>query len=295
MQIVLVTGLSGSGKSIAIRQLEDCGYYCIDNLPAHFLVPVLRDLHSGGTNMAAVAIDARSHATFEGIRNGIETLRAEGHDVRVLFLTASTTELVQRFSETRRRHPLTTRLRQNGREPTLQEAIERERDILGEAAVMGHVLDTTGILPNVLRRWVLQFVNLASAPLTLSFESFAFKHGLPVAADLVFDVRFLPNPYYIDELRDKTGNEPEVQDYVMENDKAQVFLDKLTDMIDFLIPNYILEGKNQLVIAIGCTGGKHRSVTLANALYRELDRQENYGVRIEHRDIGKDAITKRKE
>ena len=210
MQIVLVTGLSGSGKSIAIRQLEDCGYYCIDNLPAHFLVPVLRDLHSGGTNMAAVAIDARSHATFEGIRNGIETLRAEGHDVRVLFLTASTTELVQRFSETRRRHPLTTRLRQNGREPTLQEAIERERDILGEAAVMGHVLDTTGILPNVLRRWVLQFVNLASAPLTLSFESFAFKHGLPVAADLVFDVRCLPNPYYDESLRPLTGKDEPV-------------------------------------------------------------------------------------
>ena len=194
MQIVLVTGLSGSGKSIAIRQLEDCGYYCIDNPPAHFLVPVLRDLHAGGTNMAAVAIDARSHATFEGIRNGIETLRAEGHDVRVLYLTASTAELVQRFSETRRRHPLTTRLRQNGREATLQEAIERERDILGEAAVMGHVLDTTGILPNVLRCWVLQFVNLASAPLTLSFESFAFKHGLPVAADLVLTCDASPIP-----------------------------------------------------------------------------------------------------
>ena len=125
--------------------------------------------------------------------------------------------------------------------------------------------------------------------------SFGFKYGIPQDSDLVFDVRFLPNPYYIDELREKTGNDPEVQDYVMENDKAREFLDKLTDMVDFLIPNYILEGKNQLVIAIGCTGGKHRSVTLANALYQKLGSQENYGVRIEHRDIGKDAITKRKE
>ena len=286
MQIVLVTGLSGSGKSIAIRQLEDCGYYCIDNLPAHFLVPVLRDLHSGGTNMAAVAIDARSHATFESIRNGIETLRAEGHDVRVLFLTASTTELVQRFSETRRRHPLTARLSKNGREATLQEAIERERDILGEAAVMGHVLDTTGILPNVLRRWVLQFVNLASAPLTLSFESFAFKHGLPVAADLVFDVRFLPNPYYVAELRPRTGLDGAVRDYVFQGGAAEEFLNRLRELILWLLPRYEEEGKTALVIAVGCTGGHHRSVAVAHAL-AECLRRESWPVSESHRDLGR--------
>lgn len=270
MQIVLVTGLSGSGKSIAIRQLEDCGYYCIDNLPAHFLVPVLRDLHAGGTNMAAVAIDARSHATFEGIRNGIETLRAEGHDVRVLFLTASTAELVQRFSETRRRHPLTTRLRQNGREATLQEAIERERDILGEAAVMGHVLDTTGILPNVLRCWVLQFVNLASAPLTLSFESFAFKHGLPVAADLVFDVRCLPNPYYDESLRPLTGKDEPVATFLAAQPDVVRMIDDIEGFVRRWLPAYRAQNRHYLTVAIGCTGGQHRSVFTAETLCRHF-------------------------
>ena len=160
-----------------------------------------------------------------------------------------------------------------------------------------YILDTSKMLTRELKLELEKiFVKGESfCNLYITVMSFGFKYGIPQDADLVFDVRFLPNPYYIDKLREKTGNDPEVQDYVMENEKAQVFLDKLTDMVDFLIPNYILEGKNQLIIAIGCTGGKHRSVTLANALYQKLDKQENYGVRIEHRDIGKDAITKRKE
>ena len=195
-----------------------------------------------------------------------ETLRAEGHDVRVLFLTASTTELVQRFSETRRRHPLTARLSKNGREATLQEAIERERDILGEAAVMGHVLDTTGILPNVLRRWVLQFVNLASAPLTLSFESFAFKHGLPVAADLVFDVRCLPNPYYDESLRPLTGKDEPVAAFLAAQPDVVRMIDDIEGFVRRWLPAYRAQNRHYLTVAIGCTGGQHRSVFTAETL-----------------------------
>lgn len=270
MQIVLVTGLSGSGKSIAIRQLEDCGYYCIDNLPAHFLVPVLESLHQSGTHMAAVAIDARSHATFEGIRVGIETLRCQGHDVRVLFLTASTNELVQRFSETRRRHPLTTPTAEAGQEVTLQEAIEKERDVLGSAAVMGHVLDTSGILPNVLRRWVLQFVNMAAAPLSLSFESFAFKHGLPVAADLVFDVRCLPNPYYDESLRPLTGKDGPVAAFLAAQPDVMRMIDDIENFLRQWLPAYRAQNRHYLTIAIGCTGGQHRSVFVAETLHKRF-------------------------
>ena len=205
-------------------------------------------------------------------------------------MVASDDVLVKRYKETRRKHPLSG----SGRVDT-GIAIEREKIMFLKMRAT-YILDTSKLLTRELKLELEKiFVEGQSfCNLYITVMSFGFKYGIPQDADLVFDVRFLPNPYYIDSLKEKTGNDPEVQDYVMENDKARVFLGKLTDMVEFLIPNYILEGKTQLVIAIGCTGGKHRSVTLANALYQVLDKKENYGVRIEHRDIGKDAITKRK-
>ena len=205
MQLTLVTGLSGSGKSIAIRQLEDSGCYCIDNLPAEFLLPVAESLAASGTRSAAVAIDARSHATFEGTLKTLDTLKGKGFDIRVLFLTASSAELVRRFSETRRRHPLSTHAQHLAQEVTLQEAIGKERELLEPVAAIAHVMDTTGLLPSQLRRWVQQFIGEPEAKLTLTFESFAYKNGIPVVADLVFDVRCLPNPYYVPALRPLTG------------------------------------------------------------------------------------------
>ena len=212
-------------------------------------------------------------------------------EYEILFLDAQDDVLIKRYKETRRQHPLSG----SGRVDT---GIAKEREkIMFLKMRATYILDTSKMLTRELKLELEKiFVKGESfCSLYITVMSFGFKYGIPQDSDLVFDVRFLPNPYYIDELKEKTGNDPEVQDYVMENDKSQIFLEKLTDMVDFLIPNYILEGKNQLVIAIGCTGGKHRSVTLANALYQKLDKQENYGVRIEHRDIGKDAVTKRKE
>ena len=205
MQLIIVTGMSGGGKSIAIRQLEDCGYYCIDNLPAAFLLPVAQDLRTHGIKSAAVAIDARSQSTFDGSLKAIRQLEEAGFDVRILFLTASDQELVKRFSETRRRHPLSTLAASRDQLVTLQEAISRERDLLAPLSAGAALMDTTGILSSQLREWVKKFVGQPQAMMTLTFESFAFKHGLPVASDLVFDVRCLPNPYYDPALRPLTG------------------------------------------------------------------------------------------
>ena len=210
MQLVLVTGLSGSGKSIAIRQLEDCGYYCIDNLPAEFLLPIARKLREDGTRAAAVAIDARSHATYDTVIESLSTLAQEHFDIRVLFLTASDEELVRRFSETRRRHPLSTKAEHHDEEVTLLEAIRTERRLLDPFATSAHVIDTTQLLPAQLRNWVQSFIEQPAAKMTLTFESFAFKLGVPGTADLVFDVRCLPNPYYDPELRVLTGRDAPV-------------------------------------------------------------------------------------
>ena len=208
----------------------------------------------------------------------------------ILFLDAKDSVLVKRYKETRRQHPLSG----SGRVDT---GIAKEREKTAFLKMKAtYILDTSKMLTRELKIELEKiFVKGESfCNLYITVMSFGFKYGIPQDADLVFDVRFLPNPYYIDTLKEKTGNDPEVQDYVMQNDKGPIFLEKLKDMVEFLIPNYILEGKNQLVIAIGCTGGKHRSVTLANALYHTLETEESYGVRIEHRDIEKDSITKRK-
>lgn len=292
MRFVIVTGMSGAGKSTALKMLEDMGYFCVDNLPIPLLPGFVQMLQNTDTEMKKVALglDVRSGQDLSGLKENLEAMDRDRIGYEILFLDANDAVLVKRYKETRRQHPLSG----SGRVDT---GIAKEREkILFLKMKATYILDTSKMLTRELRIELEKiFVDGQSfCNLYITVMSFGFKYGIPQDADLVFDVRFLPNPYYIDTLREKTGNEAEVQDYVMQNDKRRIFLDKLKDMMEFLIPNYILEGKNQLVIAIGCTGGKHRSVTLANALYQILDKEENYGVRIEHRDIGKDSITKRK-
>ena len=292
MRFVIVTGMSGAGKSTALKMLEDMGYFCVDNLPIPLLPGFVQMLQNTDTEMKKVALglDVRSGQDLSGLKENLEAMDRDRIGYEILFLDANDAVLVKRYKETRRQHPLSG----SGRVDT---GIAKEREkILFLKMKATYILDTSKMLTRELRIELEKiFVDGQSfCNLYITVMSFGFKYGIPQDADLVFDVRFLPNPYYIDTLREKTGNEAEVQDYVMQNDKGRIFLDKLKDMMEFLIPNYILEGKNRLVIAIGCTGGKHRSVTLANALYQILDKEENYGVRIEHRDIGKDSITKRK-
>lgn len=292
MRFVIVTGMSGAGKSTALKMLEDMGYFCVDNLPIPLLPGFVQMLENTDTEMKKVALglDVRSGQDLTGLRENLEEMDRNRVGYEILFLDANDAVLVKRYKETRRQHPLSG----SGRVDT---GIAKEREkILFLKMKATYILDTSKMLTRELRIELEKiFVDGQSfCNLYITVMSFGFKYGIPQDTDLVFDVRFLPNPYYIDTLREKTGNEAEVQDYVMQNDKGRIFLDKLKDMMEFLIPNYILEGKNQLVIAIGCTGGKHRSVTLANALYQLLDQEESYGVRIEHRDIGKDSITKRK-
>ena len=234
-------------------------------------------------------MDIRSGQSFEELEKVLEELDSTGMQYEILFLESSDDVLIKRYKETRRFHPLA------GNEGRVDQGIRMERQriqFLRKRA--DYLIDTSHMLTRELKAELNKiFVqNKEYKNLYISVLSFGFKYGIPADADLVFDVRFLPNPYYIEELRPKSGNDKEVRDYVMQNEKANVFLEKLSDMVEFLIPNYILEGKTQLVIGIGCTGGKHRSVTLANELFRVLSKNENYGVRIEHRDIGKDAITK---
>lgn len=292
MRFVIVTGMSGAGKSTALKMLEDMGYFCVDNLPIPLLPGFVQMLQNTDTEMKKVALglDVRSGQDLSGLKENLEAMDRDRIGYEILFLDANDAVLVKRYKETRRQHPLSG----SGRVDT---GIAKEREkILFLKMKATYILDTSKMLTRELRIELEKiFVDGQSfCNLYITVMSFGFKYGIPQDADLVFDVRFLPNPYYIDTLREKTGNEAEVQDYVMQNDKGRIFLDKLKDMMEFLIPNYILEGKNQLVIAIGCTGGKHRSVTLANTLYQILDKEENYGVRIEHRDIGKDSIMKRK-
>lgn len=283
MQLIIVTGMSGGGKSIAIHQLEDCGYYCIDNLPAAFLLPVAQDLRTHGIKSAAVAIDARSQSTFDGSLKAIRQLEEAGFDVRILFLTASDQELVKRFSETRRRHPLSTLAASRDQLVTLQEAISRERDLLAPISAGAALMDTTGILSSQLREWVKKFVGQPQAMMTLTFESFAFKHGLPVASDLVFDVRCLPNPYYDPALRPLTGRDKPVADYLRTFPTVINMVDDIEGFIRKWLPAYIAQNRHYLTVAVGCTGGQHRSVFVAEELgarFRDTD-----GVVVRHRII----------
>ncbi len=294
MRFVIVTGMSGAGKSTALKMLEDIGYFCIDNLPVP-LIPKLEDLFeaTGGegseVNKVALGVDIRSGQSFKELEKVLDGMDNAKVQYEILYLESSDDVLIKRYKETRRFHPL------SGSESRVDQGIIKERELLGFLKKKSnYLIDTSHMLTRELKVALNKiFVeNKEYKNLYITVLSFGFKYGIPSDADLVFDVRFLPNPYYIEELRPKSGNDKEVRDYVMDNDKAGEFLEKLSDMVEFLIPNYIAEGKTQLVIGIGCTGGKHRSVTLANELYKVLEKAENYGVRIEHRDIEKDAITK---
>ena len=285
MKLVIVTGMSSAGKTVALKMLEDIGFYCVDNLPIS-LVDKFVQLVSGGTDIkkTALGLDIRSGEELENLDEILENWRGSDVDVQVLFLDANDAVLIKRYKETRRVHPLAGAGR-------LENGIEKEREKLAflknEA---DYIIDTSMLLTRELRK-ELEKIFLQDARyknMYVTVLSFGFKYGIPEDADLVFDVRFLPNPYYDEHLRPLTGQVQAVRDYVMRGTTAEIFLKKLYDMIDFLLPNYINEGKNQLVIAVGCTGGKHRSVTIARALYEHLEAVGEYGIRIDHRDIEKD-------
>ncbi|WP_349943993.1 RNase adapter RapZ [Lacrimispora sp. BS-2] len=291
MRLVIVTGMSGAGKTQALKMLEDMGFYCVDNLPIP-LIETFAELtlsNHGGIRNAALGIDIRSGEDLSVLNRIFDEWSRQRVPFEILFLDAGDETLIKRYKETRRAHPLAA----GGR---IDSGIEKERVKLGflkEEA--DYIIDTSRLLTKELRQELEKiFINRESyRNLYITVLSFGFKYGIPSDADLVFDVRFLPNPYYSEELRPKTGEEKAVRDYVMQHGTAALFLDKLNDMLEFLIPNYVLEGKNQLVIAIGCTGGKHRSVTIARSVYDRFKSREEFGIKIEHRDIDKDNIRKR--
>ena len=292
MRLVIVTGLSGAGKSTALKMLEDARYFCVDNLPIP-IVEKFASLMDGGQGTdvenVAIGIDARSGRSLEELEAVLDRMKIIGYKFEILFLDAEDCVLVKRYKETRRSHPLAM----NGR---VDEGIRLEREkirFLKDRA--DYIIDTTHLLTRELKTEIEKiFVeNTGFHNMVISVLSFGFKYGIPADADLVFDVRFLPTPYYVDELRPLTGMDDGVYHYVMDNDTAREFADKLEDMVKFLIPNYVREGKTNLVIGIGCTGGKHRSVTLARVLYDRLSETREYGLRLEHRDIGRDALIKK--
>lgn len=283
MRFVVVTGMSGAGKRTAMKMLEDVGFYCVDNLPVPLIEKFVELVATpnGEISKVALGLDVRADQPFGEAQSVLNKMRKNGYLFEILFMDAGDSVLLKRYKETRRMHPLSP----DGR---VEEGINKEREILRETKQKAdYVIDTSNLLTRELKEEIDHiFVrNEEYSSLMISILSFGFKNGIPADADLVFDVRFLPNPFYIDELKHKTGNDTEVQDYVMSFPEASVFLEKLMGMLDFLIPNYIKEGKHQLVIGIGCTGGKHRSVTLANELYAGMKDHGNYGVKLYHRDI----------
>ena len=284
MRFAIVTGMSGAGRSTALKILEDCGYYCADNLPIS-LLPMFAQLMNDNPDItkAAVGIDIRNGKELDKMDGQLSDMKAAGFQYEILFMDASDKTLIKRYKETRRQHPMAV----DGRVETgLKEERAKLAFLKKEA---DYIMDTSQLLVRELVQNMDEIFqqNREFKNMVVTVLSFGFKNGIPSDADLVFDVRFLPNPYYVDELKAKTGNDKEVQEFVMNCTQAGTFLDKLSDMVQFLIPNYVIEGKNQLVVAIGCTGGKHRSVTIANKLYEILKEDREYKVKIEHRDIEK--------
>lgn len=290
MKIVIVTGMSGAGKSTALNVLEDEGYYCVDNMPISLIIKFadLAASQDEGYSDIALGIDIRSGNALNELDEVLQKLEARRYNYKILFLDSSDDVLVKRYKETRRTHPL-------AKDDRVDKGISLEREqmtFLKERA--DYIIDTSQLLTRELKQELEKiFVkDTGYSNLFVTVLSFGFKYGIPVDADIVFDVRFLPNPYYIDDLKSLTGNDKAIQDYVMGFDETKEFLNKVEDLIKFLLPNYVKEGKNSLVIAIGCTGGKHRSVTLANAIADAIQQTE-YGCKVEHRDIEKDSRRKR--
>lgn len=290
MRFVIVTGMSGAGKSTALNMFEDAGYYCVDNLPVPLIMKFaeLVMVPNSEVEKVALGVDVRTGHSFDELDKTLDDMKEMGIPFEVLFLESDDQVLIKRYKETRRIHPLS-----NGER--IETGIERERKKVAAIKKRSdYIMDTSQMLTRELKAELDKiFVNNQNYKnLYITIVSFGFKYGIPQDADLVFDVRFLPNPYYFDEMKSLTGNDKEVQDYVLGFEESDKFLDKLEDMLTFLLPNYILEGKNQLVVTIGCTGGKHRSVTLANAIYERMKKYDEFGFKLEHRDIDKDAIRK---
>ncbi len=277
MQLVLISGLSGSGKSVALNVLEDSGYYCVDNLPVGLVMPLLESVAGSGRERVALAMDARSGASVRELPQTVAALKQKGVDVRLLFLEAKDETLIKRFSETRRRHPLSSG------DLTLAESIARERDTLGDVGEYGHHIDTSELSPNTLRSWIKNLVALDRSRITLLFESFGFKQGLPLDADFVFDVRCLPNPYYEPALRELTGRDAAVIAYLERDAATQKMYGDIHAFVASWLPAFVRENRSYLTVAIGCTGGQHRSVYFAERLGAAFGGENQ--VMIRHRQV----------
>jgi RNase adapter protein RapZ len=260
MQLVLISGLSGSGKSIALNALEDSGYYCVDNLPGPLLQQSTELLRRAGHNRVAMSIDARTGDSLEQVPEYVAALKSQGVDLRLLFLDAKNDTLIRRFSETRRRHPLATGSR------TLEECLMRERELLAPVGEIGHRLDTTDLLPNTLRKWIKDLLDIRTESVMLLFESFSYKQGVPLDADLVFDVRCLPNPHYDPRLRPLSGLDAAVVEFLEKEPKVGSMLDDIRRFVETWLPSYGQDNRSSLTVAVGCTGGRHRSVYFVERL-----------------------------
>ena len=289
MRIVLITGISGSGKTVALNVLEDAGYYCVDNLPAQFIPDLARYLAAEGYTHLGIATDIRSRESLARLPDTLRSLSAE-HEVRVVFLTANTDSLVQRYSETRRRHPLSVRreAEDTGATPALPdtsliEAIEMERELLSPLAETAHRIDTSNVRTNTLRAWIKDFIRDDNLELTLLFTSFGFKHGVPSDADLVFDVRSLPNPYYDLALRPLTGRDAPVVEFLQSQPMVLAMAEDIRAYVEKWLPSFVADNRSYLTVAIGCTGGQHRSVYIAERLANYFRAHGNVLVR--HREL----------
>jgi len=286
MQIVLITGISGSGKSVALNVLEDAGYFCVDNLPPVLLPSLVATFTKEGAQRLAVAVDSRSALSLVSLPTSIAELEQEGHEVRVLFLTADTHSLVARFSETRRTHPLSHRThsgQNSSARRTLIESILEEREMLADIQTLGHVIDTSNLSANKLRAWIKELVEIERAPLTLHFESFGFKFGVPLDADFVFDVRSLPNPHYDQALRPLTGKDEAVRDFLQALPEVKDMLNDISSFIEKWLPSFKQDNRSYLTVALGCTGGQHRSVYMVERLAQHFQQFESVLVR--HREL----------
>jgi UPF0042 nucleotide-binding protein len=287
MRLIVISGLSGSGKSVALKALEDTGFYCVDNLPAALLAKTVEYLRISGVKQAAISIDARSGADLPSLPEDLNHLR-QRVELSVLFLTAKNETLVRRFSETRRRHPLATG------ERSLEECIRAERDMLEQIAAHSHLMDSSDLSANNLRAWIRDFLQLKNSNFTLVFESFGFKHGIPMDADLVFDVRCLPNPHYNNELRPLTGRDAPVIAFLQAQASAQEMLQDIYTYVAKWLPAYIADNRNYFTVGLGCTGGQHRSVYFAETLasrFRYPEHSDPQNVLIRHRELNTTAST----